>query len=255
MPRKKKYSFPMISVFGTIGVIGSIIGIIWCSFLWAKACGTLAIDEIVIRGATILNIDQYQRHIGDLTNNKPIQTNLLDIQRIVEEHPYIKAARVSHQYPSIIVIEISERKPIAILNGEPMVMLDSDGVVLPDIGNLIDFSIPILTNYNPAPELYPIGNRALSVKVMESISWLKILRRNYQELYYNLSEMTMENGGEIVLILADYPTRVALGNSHSWSKIEILKKFQQKIKGENLLSDFTYLDMRYKNQVIVKDRI
>ena len=190
-----------------------------------------------------------------MTNNKPIQTNLLDIQRIVEEHPYIKAARVSHQYPSIIVIEISERKPIAILNGEPMVMLDSDGVVLPDIGNLIDFSIPILTNYNPAPELYPIGNRALSVKVMESISWLKILRRNYQELYYNLSEMTMENGGEIVLILADYPTRVALGNSHSWSKIEILKKFQQKIKGENLLSDFTYLDMRYKNQVIVKERI
>ena len=112
-----------------------------------------------------------------------------------------------------------------------------------------------MTNYNSAPELYPIGNRALSVKVMESISWLKILRRNYQELYYNLSEMTMENGGEIVLILADYPTRVVLGNSHSWSKIEILKKFQQKIKGENLLSDFTYLDMRYKNQVIVKERI
>ena len=46
MPRKKKYNFPIVSVFEIIGVIGSIIGTIWCSFLWAKACGTLAINEI-----------------------------------------------------------------------------------------------------------------------------------------------------------------------------------------------------------------
>ena len=153
------------------------------------------------------------------------------------------------------MIELVEREPIAILNGEPMVMLDSDGVVLPDIGNLIDFSVPILSNYNPAPELYPIGDRALSVKVKESISWLNLLRSHYHELYNNLSEMTMENGNEIILILADYPTRVELGDSNSWSKIEILKKFQQNIEGEKQLSDFTYLDMRYKNQVIVKERI
>ena len=255
MPRKKKNIFPWISVFVTIGVVSSVTGIIWCAFLWADACGTLVINEMVFKGAIILNKDQYQKQLGEMTINNPNQISLLDIQTVLEEHPYIKAARISHQYPGIILIELVEREPIAILNREPMVMLDSDGVVLPDIGNLIDFSIPILNNYNPAPELYPIGYRALSVKVMESIYWLNLLRSNYHELYNNLSEMTMENGNEIILILADYPTRVELGDSNSWSKIEILKKFQQNIEGEKQLSDFTYLDMRYKNQVIAKERI
>jgi cell division septal protein FtsQ len=67
--------------------------------------------------------------------------------------------------------------------------------------------------------------------------------------------MTMENGNEIILILADYPTRVRLGDSNTWSRVEVLKQFQQKIGGKKQLSDFTYLDMRYNNQVIVKERL
>ena len=255
MLRNKKNKFPWISLFVTIGVVSSGIGITWCAFLWAELCGTLVINKMVFKGATILNEDQYRKQLDEWTTNNPDQISLLDMQTVLEKHPYIKAARISHQYPGIILIEIAEREPIAILNGEPMVMLDSEGVVLPDIGNLIDFPIPILTNYNPAPELYPIGDRALSVKVKESISWLNLLRSHYHELYNNLSEMTMENGNEIILILADYPTRVRLGDSNTWSRLEVLKQFQQKIGGKKQLSDFTYLDMRYNNQVIVKERL
>ena len=45
---------------------------------------------------------------------------------ILYNHPYVKAARVSHRFPDKIHIEISERTPFARVNNGPdqMIMLD-----------------------------------------------------------------------------------------------------------------------------------
>ena len=46
----------------------------------------------------------------------------------------------------------------------------------------------------------------------------------------SISEVLLENGDEIVLILNEYPTKVLLGDTDTMKKIEILKKFEQTIK-------------------------
>ena len=58
--------------------------------------------------------------------------NLASVSKIIEEHPYVEAARVSKWYPSKIKIELIEREPIAILNVEPMILLDKNSFVLPN---------------------------------------------------------------------------------------------------------------------------
>ena len=49
------------------------------------------------------------------------------------------------------------------------------------------------------------------------------------------------------------PTHIYLGNKKISSRIRTLKEFETKLK-PNRMSDFSYLDMRYDNQIIVKRR-
>ena len=46
-----------------------------------------------------------------------------------------------------------------------------------------------------------------------------------------------------------------LGNTDVWAKIQILGKFEHSLSNKRQLSDYKYLDLRYDNQVIAKERV
>ena len=233
--------------------ISMVFALIWSAFWWSDFCNSLVITRINFGKTNVLDTREYEESLGEIIGINPDQVRLNDISDLMESHPYVKAARVSHQFPGIIQIEIMEREPIAILKSQPMVMLDADGVVLPDLNNLGDFNLPILTNFNPEPKLYPVGKRALSVKVKECINWLSRIQVDYESLYNNLSEMKMTSTNDLELILSDHPTHIYLGQDRLWSRFEILKQFELEL-GHKKISDYTYLDMRYENQIITKGR-
>ena len=133
-------------------------------------------------------------------------------------------------------------------------MLDKNGYVLPNIINPNHLSLPIMSNYNTEMELYPIGEKVLSIKAKQSIEWISLIQNNYQFLYNNLSEIRLQSGENIELILLDEPTKILMGNTRFNEKIEILKEFKINLNPYKRLTDFSYLDMRYKNQIIAKPR-
>jgi len=149
-------------------------------------------------------------------------------------HPFVQASRVSYRYPNKILIELKEREAFAIINKNPIVILDRDCFVLPIEDNFNNYDIPILSKFNSDNNLYPIGEKSLSVKVQETILWLS-------SLY------------ELALILNKYPTKVLLGDTDTMKKIEILKKFEHTIKETKKITDYAYLDIRYNNQIIAKE--
>jgi len=211
------------------------------------------IQQVRFGETTVLNKQIYEATLGEIIGKQPNELDLTEISELIESHPYVKAARISHQFPGTLQIEIIERQPIAFLRTSPMVMLDQEGVVLPDVNNLGEFDLPVLTNFNPEMDLYPSGERALSVKVQECIDWLSRIQSEYQSLYNNLSEMKMTSASEMELVLADESTEIYLGNTELWERINILKRFEEEL-GKHKMSDFSYLDMRFENQIIAKRR-
>ncbi len=253
MTRKKKQKINWIRMIISFISVSMVIALIWTAFWWSEFRNSLVIDQVKFGKTTVLESRVYEATLGNIIGISPEQIRLNDISDLMESHPYVKAARVSHQYPGTIQIEILERQPIALLKMDPMVMLDAEGVVLPTLNNFGDFNLPVLTNFNPEPELYPAGEKALSVKVRECIDWLSRIQVEYESLYDNLSEMKMTSTNEMELILADHPTRIYLGQDQLWARIEILKQFEEEL-GSKKISDFSYLDMRYENQIIAKGR-
>ena len=250
---KKKRVFEikkMILTFLSLSLLGLMIKV---SFLWASYSGALDLNHIKFSETKILDVSNYKSLLGEITSKKSKELNLYEISTLIESHPYVKYARVSRHYPSEIKIEIIERKPIAIVNMDPMIFLDENGFVLPIEGMETNYNLPVMNNFNSEPQLYPLGELALSVKVKEAIALISKIKTNYSVLYNNLSELKINSSNEIELILSDLPTHIYLGNEKIGSRIHTLKEFESKLK-PNKMSDFSYLDMRYDNQIIGKRR-
>ena len=234
-------------------IILSIIFVVWFSIFWAKNKYTFSKPFITINGASVLNKTIYIEYLKDIgIDSTNIKSDF--ILESLYKHPYIDAARLSHRYPNRIIIDISERSPFVMLNKDPMIMLDHESYVLPNIENIDDYNIPTLSKYNNASELYPIGKQSLSIKIKETISWLKKLNTKYPDLYNKISEITLASEDEIILILEENPTRIMLGNNNTFRKLEILKNFEKTLNNKKEITDYAYLDMRYDNQIIAKEQ-
>ena len=232
--------------------LSSISLLVVASFWWEELDEELKID-ITFSETNILPSNVYEKLLDKIIDDSTRKLNLNEITEIIENHPYVKVARVSRHYPSKLIIEIIERTPIAIVNKNPMIFLDEESYVLPEMGNLNDYNLPILSNFNTDSGLYPQGQKALSAKIIECALIIKQLKNRYTNLYDNLSELKITSDNEIELILSDHPTHIYLGNKNIYNRIYILKEFENKLK-PNSISNFNYLDFRYENQIIANNR-
>ena len=227
--------------------------IIYASFSWAEQKNSLKPKNIIFSDTKILDLRVYKKIIDNAFKQNTSNVNTKDISQLIEDHPYVLAARVSNHYPNRILIEIIEREPVAILKVDPLLMIDGDGIILPDLENYINYNIPVLTNFNFHETSYSKGKRISSDKVIDCVDWLTKIKKNYSYIYENLSELKITSSNEIELILFDHPTYIYLGLDKINYRLEILKKFEETIK-PNKISNYTYLDLRYKNQIVVKEK-
>ena len=230
-----------------------IITLVRISSWWSKNSNNIILKNISISNTKIIENEEFFNLVNGFLGKSLEEIRIDSITKIIEDHPFVEAARVSKWYPSKIKIELIEREPIAILNISPMVLLDKYGFALPYKTSKVNFNLPILNNFNTNIDFYPYGNKVLSENVANCVEWLNRIKINYSSLYQDISEMKMTSGNNINIILSEYPTQIFLGESHIWAKLEILKKFETELFPKKL-SDFSYLDMRYDNQVIAKNR-
>ena len=126
---------------------------------------------------------------------------------------------------------------------------------MPDLGDVGEEIIPIMSGFNTARGLYPIGHQTVSQKVLESVKLIAYIIEYFPHIYDNLSEVTLNSNDEFVLILANYPTKVILGTERFYEKIQILNSFAETLPENKGLHHFTILDLRYNRQIIARERV
>ncbi len=249
--KKKQMNWRLI--IGT-ALTSMIIGLSLLSFHWSVYTKFNLVNNIIIQGDKIIPKNEYYQSLSSLLGISIDEIDIREAGMLLESHPFVHAARVSKTYPNTLHIEIAEREPVALLNMKPTLYVDNEGVVLPELGLVGEKLIPIMSGFNSARELYPIGHQTVSLKVLESVSVIDQIIEFFPSLYNNLSEITLNSNEEFVLILAEYPTRVILGKDRILDKIQILISFSESLPDNRGLNQFTLLDLRYNRQVIAKVR-
>ena len=222
------------------------------SFQWANYRKIFELGELSISGENFLAKSEYNETIGSIDVKSIKDFDIEDLSERLELNPFVKAVRVSKHYPSAIKIEIVEREPIAIINNKVQLMIDDNAIVLPNNTKIENSLIPVLSGFNPATDLYPLGQITYSIKVKEAIEILAYIKNNYNDFYDEISELTINKDDEYEIILSEEPTRVILGKNNISKKIKILKNFDKAL-GQRQLTSYRLLDMRYSKQLIAME--
>lgn len=242
-----KYIFSLKSKLFLISNSLLLLLIIFLSIIYVKHINLFNKNNIIIFGNEYIDKDKILNEI-QLNQNKSIFEYDLDIiQDNIENIEFIKSAKISRVLPSTIVIEIIENEPnILVVFDEVKYFFDKHKTPLHANKKSINFfPVPIMSFHNE-----PFAGLENS-KLVRALEFVGETNQIHTEFYESLSEIIYFNDN--LTLVTDERTKIKLGNHNLNHKIKILKEFQKTIKNQNKLSDFSYIDLTIKDQIIVRE--
>lgn len=172
------------------------------------------------------------------------------LQRVMV-HPFVQHASVSVQTGETIVITIEERRPVAsLLMGDASVRyIDAEAVVLPHRFTEQVLDIPLLTGF-------AVGTTAVdTVQLQRAVALVEQLHTVDKKLYRGISEIAVQDNGNIVLRTTDRAIPILFGQcEETEQKIAKLSAYWNTQVFHGDIPDVTYIDVRWRDQVVVGEK-
>jgi len=237
-----------------ITIICSALFLYQSTLSWCNYTNYLGLDTVIISGTTLLSDEQILQvsnlHKGNNIRKIDIQTT----QNNIETIPYVKAALVCKSYPNKINIHVKERIPIAYLNVHELFLIDQENVLLPMPKEIINNELPVISGFADTTYNLILGQIVQVPKISEITSIVISSYTNLKALFNTISEIQYNRQkDELNLYNVDSGNPIFLGNKNYNTKMKVLAQFQNIIAGKRKLSDYKYLDLRWKNQIIAKE--
>jgi len=229
-------------VAGAVLVLGlAVIGGIY----WDR---NMTVKDVRFEGQYFVTREELQKSVDIPTGVKPDSLDYLSIIGQVENIPYVKYADVQVEPGGNLVIEITERQPIALLaDGNDKIYVDKDGIRLKLIlGKTVD--VPILYGFDAKPMKDTLKSKAF-LAVRDFLTEMKkqqVSNATISEVAWTRDEgvvaLTNENGVKLVFGKNDFKTRL-----RNWEAFygEVVKT-----KG---IAGMRAIDLRFRGQIITQE--
>jgi len=221
--------------------------------IWLKESDTFNIRKIEIRGNELLSENEIFQ-IGMIDPTASIwNINLREVQGNVGSNVFVEEIKIDRIFPNLLRIRLREKSPVALLNvGGKFYCLDREGLVLPaKPGKLYD--LPVISGDFRGAVIE--GSRAGGQFVHQALNFLMVILADRPELYSSISEIVMGRPEGIVLYTHKGGVLVWVGREGYEWKIRYLEAILNELIGQKEISKVKYIDLRFKNQVIVGMRV
>ena len=202
-------------------------------------------DHIEIAGVRNASRDEVMHIVGDVIGRNLFFVSLDDRRAQLERIPWIESARVMRLLPDRIVVDITERMPVAFVQiGNRINLIDAGGVLLgPPASRETRFSFPVIHGIT---ETEPLSTRAALMKVYNRLIRELGPANTRQVSEADLSDpedvkAVVDDAGGTVLIhlgASDFLERYNLYAAH----IGEWRRQFQKVQS---------VDLRYEGQIVV----
>jgi len=148
---------------------------------------------------------------------------LKEVVKRLESHPWIEQVRVRKVFPHKIVIQVEERKPMAIIQLEELYYIDTQGEIFTRVGDRDEYNYPYVTGVTRrAFEKDPVEAKHLITKALEL---LRIVSQEKVPPLGEISEIHMEKAFGIHCFTKTEGVEVKMG----W------EDFEEKLKRLSLI--------------------
>ena len=219
---------------------------------YAEAFKVFSLESVKIRGNEIVSSDEIFKLTGFSFGDDMLAADLLTAAARLEANPFIRKATISRELPNTFSISVMERKPFAFIALDELYCTDPDGHLLPPRSDK-SFDLPVITGIEDV-NLPAYGSKIHNPLFQKALNVVKILGEGSIPLYNSISEIYVTWDGEVSLIEARKGTRIYLGKSGYENKLDRIRSLMAIVKPIGGLARYHYVDLRFDNQVIVKER-
>ena len=203
--------------------------------------------DVEIKGNRFVNTKHIKEKITPFLTQSLLSLNLEEIQDSLSSIDFVETAQVSRILPNTLVLQILERKPILLITIENKhhLFMDMKGTLLTADGHSISFF--------PVPIITISENIKYKDELLEKISGLfQYILNEYSTFYDNLSEVIIKN--EKWIFYSDSKTKIFTTSDNLSIQLNVLKYFEKTVYPNRNLDDYSYIDLRVEEQVVVKER-
>lgn len=158
---------------------------------------------------------------------------LAPLAQRVMTHPQVESAYVSRRLPGTLVVDVIERRPVALVPiGAELRAVDERGVTLPLDPSRTPVDAPVVTAPQATGVYHLLGE----------------MQREAPALYARISSIRPAGDGELLVQVADVPVRTM--TSVTLARLSDIEPVERDLARRQLRA--AELDLRYRDQVIAR---
>ncbi len=250
--RKKSLKASVIYILVLLALSLAAYGYKSLETFFQESMASFELDDIVIEGHNILSRQEVLSLCGLNGKKKLLKISPNSVVTKLLKSPYIKTASAVRSLPATLHIEIVERKAVAFIFGKGLNLIDTEGILLPVPKSNRSWNLPFIMHSRHA--IGQLGKQSVLTEVQKAVqvlSYINILKSSLGDL---IAEISIINNSDIRLQLIKGGSIVRIKYDNYQENLFLLSEYIQVYQNWNELAAIEYIDMRFKNQFIVKEK-
>jgi len=178
-----------------------------------------------------------------------LAVNVNKVRARISSHEWVESVNVERKWPNRLVIEVTERVPVAILNlPKGLYYLDRHGVAFAKVIPPEDMDYPVITGLKSDWSSSATHTAALH----EALRFITYASRGSSILpKQNISEIHLTDQGDAILYLVERPFPIYLGQGETYTAYSRLAKVLYNLYKRKEFSETAYIRMDYMEDKVL----
>jgi len=168
------------------------------------------------------------------------------IGRKIAENPWVASAEVSRVFPSEVLIRVSEREPVAIINLDYLYYVDRDGVVFKVLSSGDSLDYPVITGITRDEVVDASG---VPASLRDVLMLLEAIAQSTTFSLDKVAEIHNDRNEGLTVVTAERGVPVRFGKEGLEMKLNNLERIYAEL--EQHLHGLKYIDLNVMDRVIV----
>jgi len=181
-----------------------------------------------------------------------VDTDEIEIR--ILSHQMIENVSVTRFLPSALKIKVKERDLIAAVSGSEVSAVDRTGNLLFQCPTEAIYDLPVVTGFHFQTDSNGVRIVKESGLVQQAIRILNDVKNMDLVVFHEISELHYSQNHGFVFYLKESNSPVIFGNGNYHHKVIYFMTIYHHLLERNKLDDVRVIDIRFKDQVVVKNK-